>query len=87
MQGIELGLKAMAAAGAHTVATLQQSPSALYADRPRDASGKFTDTEKFQRFLRTVRDVGERTAPFACSPLCVWGCTCLHLSRKHSRRH
>jgi hypothetical protein len=55
---MELGLKAMAAAGAHTVASLQQTPLALYANRTRDAAGNYNDAEQFQLFLRKVRDFG-----------------------------
>ena len=65
MQGMQLGLRAMAAAGALMVGTVQcgKRENTRY-EPPRDASGAMTDPAAFDAFLGRVRKEGEGTAMY-----------------------
>lgn len=69
MQGMELGLRALAAAGALMVGTVQggKRENTRY-EPPRDASGAMTDPAAFDAFLGRVRKEGE--GKLRCSFLC-----------------
>ncbi len=58
MQGMELGIRAMLAAGAHTICTLQMGPSGRFVAE-RDLDGNLVNVKALEHFIQAVKTEGE----------------------------
>lgn len=74
MQGMELGLRAMAAGGAALVATLQGGPRETTRYEPeRDLNGAMSDPAALEAYLAGVRKQGALLSPGKPHPKCWQG--------------